>query len=111
LTTQGQQTATQTASSDFLLNTVNELSEQEQVIFWADQNDSQASTTGTNFSGKNVLPVNSFSPIGIPESDPHHCALVNAPFMIAIFVSTVPNTLQPILKPLNKIGTFIFQSR
>jgi len=29
---------------------------------------------------------------------------------IAIFVSTVPNTLQPILKPLNKIGTFIFRS-
>jgi len=28
-----------------------------------------------------VLPVNSFSPIGIPESDrPHHCALVNAPY-------------------------------
>jgi len=34
LTTQGRQTATQTASwSDFLLNTVNELSEERQVIF------------------------------------------------------------------------------
>lgn len=34
LTAQGQQTATQTASwSDFLLSTVDELSEEEQVIF------------------------------------------------------------------------------
>jgi len=58
---------------------------------------------------KCVLPVNSFSPIGIQSQIVHIiCALVNA-FAIAIFVSTVPNTLQPIHKPLNKIGTFIFR--
>ncbi len=32
------------------------------------------------------------------------------PLVIVIFVLTVPNTLQPILKWLNKIGTFIFHS-
>jgi len=69
---------------------VNELSEQEQVIFCGlTKNDSQASTTGTNFSGKKCVTCQFFQPNRYPESDrPHHCALVNAPFVIAIFVST-----------------------
>jgi len=88
---------------------MNELSEEEQVIFLrANQNDSQASTTGTDFSGKCVT-CQFFQPNRYPESDrPHHCALVNAPFAIAIFVSTVPNTLQPILKPLKKLEPLSF---
>jgi len=90
LTTQGRQT--QTASwSDFLLNTVNELSEEEQVIFCGGQNDSQASTTGTNFSGK-MCYLSILSAQSVSRVRSSIIVRVNAPFAIAIFVSTVPNT-------------------
>lgn len=84
LTTEGQQAAAQTASwSHFLLNTVDELSDEEQVIFLRGlikmirrlQEQGQISTA------KMCVTCRFFQPNRYPTADlPHHCALVDAPF-------------------------------
>lgn len=84
LTTQGQQAAAQTTSwSNFLLNTVDELSEEEQVIFLRGlikmirklQEQGQVSVA------KMCVTCQFFQPNRYFGSErPHHCALVNAPF-------------------------------
>ena len=84
LTAQGQQAATQTASwSNFLLTTVGELSQEEQVIFLRGlikiirklQQQGQISVA------KMCVNCQFFQPNRYPNSErPHHCALVDAPF-------------------------------
>jgi DNA-binding MarR family transcriptional regulator len=84
LTPHGQQAAAQTASwSDFLLTTVDELSQTEQVIFLRGlikiirklQQQGQISVA------KMCVTCRFFVPNHHPNSErPHHCALVNAPF-------------------------------
>jgi DNA-binding MarR family transcriptional regulator len=84
LTAQGQQAATQVASwSNFLLTTVDELSQAEQVIFLRGlikiirklQQQGQISVA------KMCVNCQFFQPNRYPNSErPHHCALVDAPF-------------------------------
>ncbi len=84
LTTQGQQAAAQTTSwSNFLLNTVDELSEEEQVIFLRGlikmirklQEQGQVSVARMCVTCQFFQPNRYFG-----SERPHHCALVNAPF-------------------------------
>ncbi|KAM3094428.1 MarR family transcriptional regulator [Phormidesmis sp. 146-35] len=84
LTAQGQQIATQTASwSDFLLNTVDELSEEEQVIFLRGliKMIRKLQQQGQISVARMCVTCQFFQPNQYPGSDrPHHCSLVNAPF-------------------------------
>jgi len=84
LTTQGQQAATQTASwSDFLLTTVDELSQTEQVIFLRGliKIIRKLQQQGRISVAKMCVTCQFFQPNRYPNSEhPHHCALVDAPF-------------------------------
>jgi DNA-binding MarR family transcriptional regulator len=84
LTTQGQKAAAQTASwSDFLLNTVDELSAAEQVVFLRGLTKMirKLQEQGQISVAKMCVTCQFFQPNRYPGSEyPHHCALVNAPF-------------------------------
>jgi DNA-binding MarR family transcriptional regulator len=84
LTPQGQQAAAQTASwSDFLLNTVDELSAAEKVIFLRGliKMIRRLQEQGQISVAKMCVTCQFFQPNRYPNSEhPHHCALVNAPF-------------------------------
>jgi len=107
LTTQGQQTATQTASwSDFLLNTVNELSEEEQVISGANQMIRKLQQQG-QISVAKMCYLSILSAHRYPESDRPHLCAGECTFMIASSQLCRTPTADPENK---KIGTFIFRS-
>lgn len=84
LTAQGQQVAAQTASwSDFLLNTVDELSAAEQVIFLRGliKMIHKLQAQGQVSVAKMCVTCQFFQPNRYPGAErPHHCALVNAAF-------------------------------
>jgi len=84
LTAQGQQAASQTASwSDFLLTTVGELSQEEQVVFLRGliKIIRKLQEQGQISIAKMCVTCQFFQPNRYPGSEyPHHCALVNAPF-------------------------------
>jgi len=84
LTAQGQQAASQTASwSDFLLTTVGELSQEEQVVFLRGliKIIRKLQEQGQISIAKMCVTCQFFQPNRYPGSDRlHHCGLVDAPF-------------------------------
>ncbi|MBE9011290.1 MarR family transcriptional regulator [Pseudanabaenaceae cyanobacterium LEGE 13415] len=84
LTSQGRQAAIQAASwSDFLLETVDELSEEEKVIFLRGliKMIRKLQQQGQISVARMCVTCQFFQPNQYPGSEhPHHCALVNAPF-------------------------------